>query len=188
MEKLYLSGKYCEIFLNSVSPILATRKVCVVQLEKLINSVFDSDVQDSEDEDVQELEDKFYKEKDSDVVSQIVVTKMLRNRSDQKVLRVKAIIPAVNKQFQKVFCQNEERSNPPRRRKIDKGGWRIKHILPFPKYFHGTWKKNASDHSTPIYKECQLISQTNIEYLFLLLKEMASYISVIHSVTVEASG
>ena len=35
-------------------------------MERLINSVFDSDVEDSEGEDVQELEDNFYRENNSD--------------------------------------------------------------------------------------------------------------------------
>ncbi|PSN40177.1 hypothetical protein C0J52_16361 [Blattella germanica] len=36
------------------------------ELERLINSIFDSDVEDSEGEDVQKLEDNFYRENNSD--------------------------------------------------------------------------------------------------------------------------
>ena len=60
------------------------------ELERLINSVFDSDVEDSEGEDVQELEDNFYRENIVTVVivSQLAaVKKMLQNRPDQKASR-----------------------------------------------------------------------------------------------------
>lgn len=61
-----LSLEIYEIFLESVEFIMASRTVRGFEhdeLVKLIDSVFDSNAEDSETEDVQELKDNFYEER-----------------------------------------------------------------------------------------------------------------------------